>query len=140
MKQLVLKKVVAALALIGLCASAYALTDKQRAEIEERIKPVGQVCLQGDSSCGTAVAASSGEPRSGEEVYTASCQACHAVGVGGAPKLGDDAAWEERLAKGIDQVYANALNGINAMPPKGTCMSCSDDEIKAAVDYMSDND
>lgn len=136
MKQLIVKQMVVALALLGMCLSVYALTDKQRAEIEERIKPVGQVCLQGDSSCGSAVAAAGGEPKSGEDVYSASCQACHAGGVGGAPKLGDESAWEDRLSKGIDQVYANAINGLNAMPPKGTCMSCSDEEIQATVDYM----
>ncbi len=134
-----MKKLVAVMALIGVCASAYAVSDKQRAEIEARIKPVGEVCLQGDATCGAAVAAAGGEPKSGEEVYNASCMACHAGGVGGAPKLGDAAAWGERLAQGIDTVYANAINGVAAMPPKGTCMSCSDEEIEAAVDYMVEN-
>ena len=50
--------------------------------------------------------------------------------------LGDAAAWEPRIAQGIDTVYDHAINGFNAMPPKGTCADCSDDEIKAVVDYM----
>ena len=50
--------------------SAWAMTDKQRAEVESRIVPAGQVCLQGDSSCGATVAAAGGAAKSGEEVYT----------------------------------------------------------------------
>ena len=124
-----------AIALISL--SAYALTDSQRAEIEERIKPVGDVCLQGDDSCGSAVAASSG-PRSGEDVYNAACMACHATGAGGAPLLGDTAAWADRIGKGMDALYASGINGLpgTGMIAKGGCMNCSDDEVRAAVDYM----
>ena len=119
--------------------SAWALTDKQRAEVEARIAPEGQVCLEGDSSCGAVVAAAGGAAKSGEEVYKGSCQGCHAVGAGGAPKLGDAADWAARTEKGLDAVYANAINGfsnIGMMPAKGLCMSCSDDEVIAAVDYM----
>ena len=59
------------------------------------------------------------------------------MGVLGAPKKGDTAAWDERLAKGMDATLKNALNGLNAMPPKGNCANCSDDEILAAIKYMS---
>ncbi|MCL4163884.1 UNVERIFIED_CONTAM: hypothetical protein GTU68_050249 [Idotea baltica] len=54
----------------------------------------------------------------------------------GAPKKGDHAAWEPRKAKGLNVLLDHAINGFNAMPPKGTCMACSDDEIKAAIDFM----
>ena len=50
--------------------------------------------------------------------------------------FGDAAAWEPRVAKGLDELMASTVNGINAMPAKGTCMNCSDDELSAAVDYM----
>jgi len=72
----------------------------------------------------------------GGEVYSQRCSVCHGQGIAGAPKTGDKAAWAERLAKGSDTVYQNALNGINSMPPKGGCMDCSDEQIKAAVEYM----
>jgi cytochrome c5 len=72
----------------------------------------------------------------GQEVYTKSCLACHAVGVAGAPKLGDKAAWAPRIATGMDALLASTINGKNVMPPRGTCMSCSDDDLKAAVEYM----
>ena len=58
------------------------------------------------------------------------------MGVGGAPLLGDIAQWEPRIAKGMDVLMASTVNGINAMPAKGTCMNCSDDELNDAVAYM----
>ncbi len=134
-----LAKKLVALSLMVMAVSAFALTDKQRAEMEERIKPSGQVCLQGDSSCGAAMASSGGGAKSGKDIYNSSCMACHSTGAGGAPKIGDKAEWGTRLAKGVDGIYANAINGVGGMPPKGTCMSCSDDEIQATVDYMLDN-
>jgi cytochrome c5 len=73
---------------------------------------------------------------SGEEVYKGICFACHATGVANAPKLGDKVMWEPRLAKGMDALYENSIKGLNAMPPKGGATNYSDDEIKAAVDYM----
>lgn len=74
----------------------------------------------------------------GKEVYSKSCIACHGTGASGAPRLGDKAAWAKRIAKGKDALYASALNGITgtAMLPRGTCSACSDDDLKAAVDYM----
>ncbi|MBP0050071.1 cytochrome c5 family protein [Marinobacterium sp. AK62] len=76
--------------------------------------------------------------RSGEEVYNTKCSVCHAAGVAGAPKLGDAAAWAPRAEKGVDALLATAISGINAMPPKGTCMDCSDTELKSAIQYMLD--
>jgi cytochrome c5 len=72
----------------------------------------------------------------GQSIYKASCQACHAAGVAGAPKLGDKDAWAPRIAKGNDAMYLSLKNGLNAMPPKGACMSCSEDELRAAMEYM----
>ena len=72
----------------------------------------------------------------GQQVYKNSCQACHAAGVAGAPKLGDKAVWAPRIATGMDALVASAINGKGIMPPKGACASCSDDDLKAAVEYM----
>jgi len=119
-----------------LSLSGHALTDKQKKEVEGRIKPVGTECLEGDSTCGGAVAAAGGKAKSGEEVVSGTCQMCHGAGVGGAPKIGDKAAWSPRIAQGVNTLHDHAIAGIRAMPPKGTCSACSDDEIKAAVDYM----
>lgn len=121
---------------IFLVFSVNAAMDEQ--SISERLKPVGKVCVEGDD-CGTASAASASGPREASDIYSASCSACHGSGVMGAPKVGDAAAWGERMSKGLDTLTANAIAGINAMPPRGTCASCSDDEIKATIQYMVDN-
>jgi len=71
-----------------------------------------------------------------EDRYKAVCHICHDTGVSGAPKFGDKAAWKARVSAGMDTVYDRAIKGYNAMPPKGTCMTCSDDDIKKVVDYM----
>ena len=134
-----LKTTLIALALtIAGSTAAWALSDKQRAAIEARIAPVGEVCLLGDSSCGGAVAVANAAPRSGEEVYNSACIACHSSGAGGAPIVGDIAAWQPRIAVGMAALYDSGVNGVpgTSMMAKGGCMSCSDAEIDAAVDYM----
>ncbi|MDF1764178.1 MAG: c-type cytochrome [Oleibacter sp.] len=113
---------------------AYADLDAHSAKILDRIKPIGEVCT--GAECG-GLAVVAGEPRTGEEVYAGACTACHSVGILGAPKTGDKAAWDARLAKGMDATWQNALNGINSMPPRGNCATCSDDEILNAIKYMS---
>lgn len=120
---------------------AVAKTDEQRAAIVERIKPHGEVCVQGDTSCASAMAAVSAGPRSGEDVYSGACVACHSSGAGGAPILGDVAAWADRISKGRDALYQSGLNGVagGSMIARGGCMTCSDEEIMAAVDYMVDS-
>lgn len=72
----------------------------------------------------------------GEAVYNKTCKMCHATGLMGAPKTGDQTAWADRIAKGVDTLYNNAINGFGQMKPKGGKKSLSDDEVKAAVDYM----
>jgi cytochrome c5 len=76
---------------------------------------------------------------SGEEIYKTKCQVCHAAGVAGAPKLGDKEAWAPRIAQGMDTLVQHAITGLKAMPPKGTCMDCTDEQLKSAVEYMVDN-
>lgn len=118
-------------------------------EIRERTRPVGQVCRAGESCGGVAAPAVAAAPQqaatdsavagggmTGEQVYKQSCFACHATGVSNAPKLADAGAWSARIAKGMDALLASTINGVNLMPPRGTCMSCSDDELRAAVEYL----
>jgi cytochrome c5 len=107
------------------------------AQIRERLTPDGSVCRTGQD-CGTAVAAAATGPLSGQQVYEKFCFACHATGVSGAPTLGDAEQWAPRTAKGLDALMQSTLNGLNAMPAKGTCVTCSDDELKAAVQHMLD--
>lgn len=107
--------------------------------ITERLKPVGEVCMSGTDCAAAPVAvSSSSEPRSGTQVYDSKCAMCHASGAAGAPKFGDAAAWAPRIGQGMETLYTHAIAGFNGMPAKGLCMDCSDDEVKAAVDYLAD--
>jgi cytochrome c5 len=66
------------------------------------------------------------------------CGACHEYGVSGAPKTGDAAQWEPRLAKGMDALVASIKQGVAPyMPPYGGCANCTDEDFKALVKYMS---
>lgn len=71
-----------------------------------------------------------------EATFNATCAACHNAGVANAPKSDDAAAWNTRMEKGMDAVMANVINGINAMPAKGLCFNCTDDDLKAVVEFM----
>ena len=110
--------------------------------IANRIKPYGSVCLA-SQECATEVAgaapAAGAAGRSGEAVYGQFCTACHGSGILDAPKTGDTAVWEARLnaAGDLDALTLSAITGVGAMPPKGTCGNCSDDEIKAAIEHMA---
>ncbi|MCK9534754.1 MAG: c-type cytochrome [Pseudomonas sp.] len=118
--------------------SAQATTDE---DIAQRIKPVGVVCVQGDECANVAAvaapAASAG--RSADDIITKHCSACHVSGLLGAPIVGETAAWQVRAdAKGgLEGILKTAISGINAMPPKGTCSDCSDDELMSAIKSMS---
>ncbi|MGB4468279.1 MAG: c-type cytochrome [Azovibrio sp.] len=102
-------------------------------DAEVRIQPVARFELK---VAGPADAAASAQPKDGPAVYASVCSACHATGAAGAPVKGDKAAWAPRIATGSDALYRSALGGKNAMPPKGGAANLSDDEIKAAVDYL----
>jgi len=89
-----------------------------------------------EASTDTAETKAASAARSGEEIFNASCAACHSTGAAGAPKIGDKEAWASRIATGMDALMESAVHGKNAMPPRGTCMDCSDDELKSAIEYM----
>ncbi|WP_457788312.1 c-type cytochrome [Pseudomonas sp. PL-6] len=132
------KMLVAPAAVLALWAvTAQATTDEA---IAERLKPVGEVCIMGEECKGvSAVAVAAGGARSTDDIIAKHCNACHGAGVLGAPKIGDTAAWKERADHqgGLDGILAKAISGINAMPPKGTCADCSDDELRDAIKKMS---
>jgi cytochrome c5 len=96
-----------------------------------RIKPVGEVTI----ADATAPQAS----MTSEQVYRDVCKVCHEAGLVGAPKLGDKAAWAPRIKRGINALYASALNGKDQMPPKGGNRNLSDIEVQRAVVYMANH-
>lgn len=108
--------------------------------VAERIAPVGQVYVGEVPAAAAeveAVATTVAVAMSGDQVYQQVCASCHASGIMNAPKMGDAAAWQARLAKGKETLYANAINGIGAMPAKGGRADMSDDAIRAAVDHLT---
>jgi cytochrome c5 len=111
--------------------------------VAERIKPVGQVVVASAEPRPEPVKTAAAAPpakRDGQQVYQASCVACHGAGIAGAPKVEDKGQWAARIAKGLEALYASAVNGVQGsagvMPAKGGNPALSDAEVKAAVDYM----
>jgi cytochrome c5 len=134
---LIKKILVAQATVLALWAvTAQATTDEA---IAERLKPVGEVCVMGEEckGVGEVAAVAGGAARTADDVIAKHCGACHTPGILGAPKVGDTAAWQARASNGLDGLLANAISGINAMPPKGTCNDCSDDELREAIQKMS---
>lgn len=100
-----------------------AVVETKEAVAEKAVEKVQQAAAAVDHSKGMAI-------------YKDACFACHDSGVAGAPKIGDAAAWSARVGSGADVMYASAINGKGAMPPKGGRLNISDEDIKATVDYM----
>jgi cytochrome c5 len=119
-----------------------------QAVVNQRIEPFGRLVLDGetvaDEADVAAVVGAEAAPAllTGPQVYNAACIACHGGGIAGAPKTGDKAAWAPRIAAGMDSLNNNALNGLTGaagfMPPKGGRSDLSDEEIIAAVQYLTD--
>ena len=73
-----------------------------------------------------------------EAVYARSCGVCHNGAIPTAPLKGDKAAWEPRLAKGMDTLVLSVTNGLGAMPPRGLCMDCSAEDYQAVIKLMTE--
>lgn len=69
--------------------------------------------------------------------WSRSCVLCHVDGNGGAPRLGNEADWQPRLAKGRDILLQHTLEGYNNMPPLGYCMACERDDFVALINFMA---
>ncbi len=133
--------------LSGFTASVHSGDVEFHASVEERIRPFGRVKLPGEELAPGEIQVDEvpqAEPvatlLSGPQVFNAACIACHGTGIGGAPTLTDGAAWEARIAQGMDTLYLHALEGYTGsagyMPPKGARLDLSDQEVGDAVDYM----
>lgn len=136
-----------------------AMNNQHSDQIARETRPVGQVRMQGDEEVQQAsrqtaaaesgsgsgnggAAAESGDV--GKQTYNGLCVSCHGTGLPGAPQFGNKDEWGPRIAQGKDTLYQHALHGYNGsggtpMPPKGGNPALSDDQVKAAVDYMVAN-
>jgi cytochrome c5 len=136
-------KAIAVYALVVLVVSALAVTvvvwmastiaHRSNPQVDEgalaRIAPVAKVEIAAAKVAGAA-------ERTGEQLYTAACVACHASGAAGAPKLGDAAAWKPRLALGLDGLLKSLIKGKGAMPPKGGA-DATDTELARAIVHIA---
>ena len=115
--------------------------------VKGRVEPFAAVAVAGQDNSALAIkanpapqGAAAAIPTNGTEVVNMACSACHGAGIAGAPKMGDQAAWAPRIAKGKDMLYKHALGGFQGtagvMPPKGGRVDLPDDLIKQAVDHM----
>jgi cytochrome c5 len=86
---------------------------------------------------GSALVATGAHAEPDMQKYNKSCAVCHNAGVAGAPKAGDAEAWAPRLEKGMDALVASVKNGLNAMPAKGMCFDCTDEDYKELINYMA---
>ena len=115
-------------------------------DIAMRLKPVvtldditsgvsTAMAAAGDSAGAAVVSSADMTP---DQLYQGACLACHTTGAAGAPKIGDPAAWSDRLGKGVDGLVTSAIAGIGAMPARGGS-SYDDDQIRVVVEYILDN-
>ncbi len=113
---------------------------KPHESLLDRIAPIGAVNVkvneQDDKPMTTLPQGRQNSHMTGQRVYQKYCVICHAEGVAGAPKFRNQRDWQLRQKKGLDVLVQHVLKGFNAMPKKGTCLRCGNEDIKAAVMYM----
>lgn len=128
------------LVLCGICSAiilaqaAFADNPTRAQMIEANTSPIGQVDVAGASA--QAAASATNAPLTSEQLYKKNCAFCHDSGAAGAPKYGDASGWSAHLAKGHDVLKEHALKGFKAMPAKGLCPQCTDEETLASLDYL----
>ena len=124
-------------------------SEKATAEVMKNTEPVAKMKIEGDAPEApaaekpTEIAATGGDD-AGKATYDSICVACHGSGIPGIPQLGDTASWAPRIEQGKDTLYEHAIVGYTGssgmpMPAKGGNPALSDDDVKAAVDYMVGN-
>ncbi len=145
---IVLTVLLATFMVMGIMFGSRGITpEKVAAMAMENTAPVARMQVQGDepeiapvTEENTEMAATVNND-AGKTTYGSICVACHGSGIPGIPQLGDAAAWAPRIGQGNDMLYEHAIVGYTGnsgmpMPAKGGNLALSDDDVKAAVDYM----
>lgn len=127
--------------LISMCGFSlmlYASDETLRDEIQLRIQPVGKVFVQSRAKADNKISSSGrAEEQPGQDIYQRHCVVCHKDGLAGAPRFRNQQDWNQRLdGRTLDDLLVSSLKGLNAMPAKGTCTGCNEDDLKAALSYM----
>jgi cytochrome c5 len=108
-------------------------------DVRQNIAPFARVAVAGHDNSALAApksnTAAADVPTTGEQAFTKVCSACHSLGINGAPKIGDHAAWGPRIAQGKEALYSHAIDGKGTMPPRGGT-TWPDATIRMAVDYI----
>tara|TARA_B100000686_G_C16806194_1_gene990759 strand:- start:15342 stop:15836 length:495 start_codon:yes stop_codon:yes gene_type:complete len=108
--------------------------------IDKRTSPISNENLSSNPKIKSTIQLAAGAPsdasNSGEKIYKMVCGSCHDNGAAGSPITGNQSQWASRISEGIDHLYDSAINGIGIMPAKGGLASLSDEDVKAAVDYI----
>jgi len=140
------------LMIVGLSVAGAALAQSARDQlIAERLAPAGSVCLAGEacvtgssaagstaSTAAPAMAQAASAEFSASATYEQYCAMCHNTGMANAPRRDDAAHWTARVAEvGLATITNNAITGINAMPARGMCATCTDEQIGELVQYLS---
>lgn len=108
------------------------LTEDDRLAIATYLKTVVS-----EESLGVSPSEQQPTLKRGKQVYVNACIVCHQDNKMGAPVIGDGANWYRRLKdSGLTGLYRHGINGYNSMPVKGACVTCSDNDIMAATDYI----
>lgn len=143
-----MNKILLAIFAVIVTLPSYAAEDS----IDARLKPVGSATVESEPTAASAqiknVLAAAEVQGSGagdaEKIYQTNCALCHSTGVANAPKKGDKDAWEQRIAEtnatgeqAILALVQSAIKGKNAMPPKGNCLTCSDEQLRSVIKYMA---
>lgn len=131
---------ISALTLLAVGAFPITTMASNADDIQQRVKKIGKLNIGDAAPPAPAAPVDSSESAapaqiSGADLYQANCFACHGTGAAGSPILGQADVWAPRIANGEATLIEHAINGFNAMPPRGGT-TLNDDEIKAVVAYM----
>lgn len=104
---------------------------------QDQVEDAGMKSMVAVLACLMLTPALAGAAEEGE-LYKDSCAVCHDTGAAGAPRKGDQVAWQPRLEKDMETLVKHVREGFRGMPPKGMCSQCSDDDFRALIRYMTE--
>ncbi len=80
-----------------------------------------------------------GDPQAGRKIFQEFCTACHApqpvIDIQ-APRVGDKKAWRGLQKVPLEVLLKITTKGVGAMPARGGCFECSDEQLRETIRYM----